>query len=84
MRMTRIPAGAELVLNKIPRRRVSGSATSSSWPACRTIMQAMLEYVAPKLKTGVKMLSEIGARRCREGDIGTELGADRQGSIPMW
>jgi molybdopterin-biosynthesis enzyme MoeA-like protein len=38
-------------------------------------MQAMLEYVAPKLKTGAKMLSETVRADCREGDIGTELGA---------
>ena len=34
----------------------------------------MLDYVAPKLKTGVKMLSESVRADCREGDIGTELG----------
>jgi len=38
------------------------------------IMQAMLDYVAPKLKTGSKMLSESVRADCREGDIGTELG----------
>jgi molybdopterin-biosynthesis enzyme MoeA-like protein len=38
-------------------------------------MQAMLEYVAPQLKTGAKMLSETVRADCREGDIGTELGA---------
>jgi molybdopterin-biosynthesis enzyme MoeA-like protein len=39
------------------------------------IMQSMLEYVAPKLKTGAKMLSETVRADCREGDIGSELGA---------
>ncbi len=34
----------------------------------------MLEYVAPKLRTGAKMLSEAVRADCREGDIGTELG----------
>jgi len=34
----------------------------------------MLDFVAPKLKTGVKMLSEGVRADCREGDIGTELG----------
>ncbi len=37
-------------------------------------MQAMLEYVTPQLKTGVRMLSETVRADCREGDIGTALG----------
>ena len=74
MRMTRVPAGAELVLNKV-------SAAPGFWignvivmAGVPHIMQAMLDYVAPKLKTGVKMLSESVRADCREGDIGTELG----------
>ena len=39
-----------------------------------TIMQAMLDEVAPTLKTGVKMLSETVRANCREGDIGRPLG----------
>jgi hypothetical protein len=38
-------------------------------------MQAMLDEVAPKLKTGVKMLSASVRADAKEGDIGTELGA---------
>jgi molybdenum cofactor synthesis domain-containing protein len=75
MRMTRIPAGAELVLNKI-------SAAPGFWignvivmAGVPHIMQTMLEFVTPKLKTGVRMLSESVRADCREGDIGTELGA---------
>ncbi len=75
MRMTRIPAGAELVLNKV-------SAAPGFWignvivmAGVPHIMQVMLEFVTPKLKTGVKMLSESVRADCREGDIGTELGA---------
>jgi molybdenum cofactor synthesis domain-containing protein len=75
MRMTRLPAGAELVLNKI-------SAAPGFWignvivmAGIPQVMQAMLEYVAPKLRTGAKMLSETVRADCREGDIGTELGA---------
>jgi hypothetical protein len=37
-------------------------------------MQAMLDEVAPKLKTGVKMLSDTICAYAREGDIGSELG----------
>ena len=75
MRMTRIPAGAELVLNKV-------SAAPGFWignvivmAGVPSIMQAMLDYVAPKLATGAKMLSETVRADAREGDIGTELGA---------
>jgi len=75
MRMTRVPAGAELVLNKV-------SAAPGFWignvivmAGVPHIMQVMLDYVAPKLKTGAKMLSESVRADCREGDIGTELGA---------
>jgi molybdopterin-biosynthesis enzyme MoeA-like protein len=39
-----------------------------------SIMQAMLDEVAPKLQTGAKMLSESVRADLREGDIGTELG----------
>src|SRR5208282_4333958 len=58
MRMARLPAGAELVLNKI-------SAAPGFWignvivmAGVPQIMQAMLEYVTPKLRTGARMLSE--------------------------
>src|SRR5438876_396768 len=39
-----------------------------------TIMQAMLDEVAPRLKTGLRMLSETVRADAREGDIGTQLG----------
>ena len=75
MRMTRIPAGAELVLNKV-------SAAPGFWignvivmAGVPSIMQAMLDDVAPKLSTGAKMLSETVRANAREGDVGTELGA---------
>jgi molybdenum cofactor synthesis domain-containing protein len=74
MRMTRIPAGAELVLNKVssaPGFWIGNVIVMAGVPA---IMQAMLDYVAPKLATGAKMLSETVRADTREGDIGTELG----------
>jgi molybdenum cofactor synthesis domain-containing protein len=78
MRMTRVPQGATLVLNKI-------SAAPGFWignvivmAGIPSVMQAMLDYVAPHLKTGAKMLSETVRADCREGDIGTELGAIAQ------
>ena len=75
MRMTRLPAGAELVLNKIsaaPGFRIGNVIVMAGIPQ---VMQAMLEYVTPQLKTGAKMLSETLLADCREGDIGTQLGA---------
>jgi molybdenum cofactor synthesis domain-containing protein len=75
MRMARLPAGAELVLNKV-------SAAPGFWignvivmAGVPQIMQVMLEYVTPQLRTGAKMLSQSVRADCREGDIGTELGA---------
>jgi molybdenum cofactor synthesis domain-containing protein len=74
MRMTRIPKGADLVLNKVsaaPGFWIGNVIVMAGVPA---IMQAMLDEVAPKLKTGAKMLSETLRADAREGDIGTELG----------
>jgi molybdenum cofactor synthesis domain-containing protein len=74
MRMTRVPKGAELVPNKV-------SAAPGFWignvivmAGVPSIMQAMLDEVAPQLRTGIKMLSETVRADCREGDVGTELG----------
>jgi len=75
MRMTRMPVGAQLVLNKIsaaPGFRIENVIVMAGIPQ---VMQAMLDYVVPQLKTGAKMLSESVQADCREGDIGTELGA---------
>jgi len=38
-----------------------------------SIMQAMLDEVAPKLKAGVRMFSETVRADAREGDIGIQL-----------
>jgi hypothetical protein len=39
-----------------------------------SIMQAMLDEVGPKLKTGIRMLSETVRADVRESDIATQLG----------
>jgi molybdenum cofactor synthesis domain-containing protein len=75
LRMARIPAGAELILNKVsaaPGFRIGNVYVFAGVPA---IMQAMLDEVAPTLKTGARMLSETMRADLREGDIGSELGA---------
>ena len=69
LRMARIPKGADLILNKVsaaPGFRIGNVHVMAGVP---TIMQAMLDEVAPTLKTGIKMLSETVRANCREGDI---------------
>lgn len=75
LRMARIPAGADLIINKVsaaPGFRIGNVFVMAGVPA---IMQAMLDEVAPTLDTGAKMLSESVRADLREGDIGTDLGA---------
>jgi molybdenum cofactor synthesis domain-containing protein len=75
LRMARIPRGAELVANKVsgaPGFWIGNVITMAGIPA---VMQAMLDEVAPKLKTGTKLLSETIRADAKEGDVGTELGA---------
>jgi len=74
MRMTRIPFGAELVTNKVslaPGFWIGNVIVMAGVP---TIMQAMMDEVGPRLRTGKRMLSESVRADAREGDIGTELG----------
>jgi molybdenum cofactor synthesis domain-containing protein len=74
LRMARIPAGAELIPNKVsaaPGFRIGNVHVFAGVPA---IMQAMLDEVAPTLKTGTRMLSATVRADLREGDIGSELG----------
>ena len=74
MRMTRIPAGGELVINKVsgaPGFRIGNVFVMAGIPS---VMQAMLDEIAPTLKTGAKVMSETIRADAREGDIGTPLG----------
>jgi molybdenum cofactor synthesis domain-containing protein len=74
MRMTRIPRGAALVANKVsgaPGFWIENVIVMAGIPA---VMQGMLDEVAPKLKTGVKMLSVSVRADAKEGDVGTALG----------
>jgi molybdenum cofactor synthesis domain-containing protein len=79
LRMARIPAGADLIVNKVssaPGFRIGNVHVMAGVPL---IMQSMLDEVAPTLKTGVKMLSESVRADLREGDIGTQLGEIAKG-----
>jgi molybdenum cofactor synthesis domain-containing protein len=74
VRMTRIPKGADLILNKVsgaPGFWIGNVIVMAGVPS---IMQAMLDEVAPKLETDVHMLSETVRADARGGDIGTQLG----------
>ncbi len=73
LRMARIPKGAELVDNPVsgaPGFWIGNVIVMAGVP---TIMQAMLDVAAPKLKTGTKMLSETVRADAREGDVGSAL-----------
>ena len=75
MRMARIPEGAALVVNKVsgaPGFWIGNVITMAGIP---TVMQSMRDEVAPKLKTGTKLISETIRADAKEGDVGTELGA---------
>jgi len=74
MRMARIPKGAELVNNKVstaPGFWIGNVIVMAGVPS---IMQAMLDAVSSRLRTGQTMLSETVLANAREGDIGTPLG----------
>jgi molybdopterin-biosynthesis enzyme MoeA-like protein len=73
LRMTRIPKGADLILNKVsgaPGFWIGNVIVMAGVPS---IMQAMLDEVSRKLETGVRMLSETVRADTREGDIGAQL-----------
>ncbi|TAK49364.1 MAG: competence/damage-inducible protein A [Xanthobacteraceae bacterium] len=75
LRMTRIPAGATLIESETvlaPGFQIGNVIVMAGIPS---VMQAMLDIVAPRLATGSRMLSETVRANCREGDIGTQLGA---------
>src|SRR5690348_2210566 len=73
LRMARIPDGAELIQSATilaPGFKLGNVIVMAGIP---TIMQAMMDIVAPKLKSGVKMLSDSVRANAREGDIGGPL-----------
>jgi molybdopterin-biosynthesis enzyme MoeA-like protein len=75
LRMARIPAGAELIENpisKAPGFQIGNVIVMAGVP---TIMQAMLDHVAPRLRTGVKIqVVTLDAGGLPEGVYGTALG----------
>jgi molybdenum cofactor synthesis domain-containing protein len=91
MRMARIPAGADLIANaisKAPGFHIGNVYVMAGVPS---IMQAMLDVVAPTLQTGAKVLSDTVQTGLREGDIGGPLAEIAKahpgvsiGSYPFW
>ncbi|MBS7540740.1 competence/damage-inducible protein A [Ancylobacter lacus] len=75
LRMARIPQGAELVANKVSKAPGFWIGNVIVMAGVPTIMQAMLDEVAPKLATGRRMLSETVQANAKEGDIGGPLAA---------
>ncbi|PTM42455.1 competence/damage-inducible protein A [Bosea sp. 124] len=73
LRMARIPAGAELIANSVSKAPGFNIGNVYVMAGVPSIMQAMLDVVAPTLKTGVKILSDTVRAGLREGDIGTAL-----------
>lgn len=75
-RMARIPAGAELIENavsKAPGFQLGNVIVMAGVPS---VMHAMLDAVAPRLRTGVKVMMEtIEAEDLPEGTYAAPLGA---------
>lgn len=73
LRMARIPDGAELIASATilaPGFKIGNVIVMAGVPS---IMQAMMDIISPKLKSGVRMLSESVPANAREGDIGGPL-----------
>jgi molybdenum cofactor synthesis domain-containing protein len=73
LRMARIPDGAELIQSATilaPGFKLGNVIVMAGVPS---IMQAMMDIVAPKLRSGVRMLSDSVRANAREGDVGGPL-----------
>src|ERR1700709_1511340 len=73
LRMARVPDGAELIQSATilaPGLKLGNVIVMAGIP---TIMHAMMDLVAPKLKSGVRILSDAVRANAREGDIGGPL-----------
>jgi len=73
LRMARIPDGAELIQSATilaPGFKLGNVVVMAGVPS---IMQAMMDIVSPKLKSGVRMLSDSVRANAREGDVGGPL-----------
>jgi len=74
LRMARIPEGADLIENSVSKAPGFSIGNVHVMAGVPTIMQAMLDAVMPRLKTGKKMLSRSLAAGAKEGDVAVPLG----------
>ncbi len=81
LRMARIPEGAELIENSVSKAPGFSIGNVHVMAGVPSIMQAMLDALAPRLATGRKMLSRSFPAGLKEGDIAAPLGAV-QASFP--
>jgi molybdenum cofactor synthesis domain-containing protein len=75
LRMARIPAGATLIENSVSRAPGFSIGNVHVMAGVPSIMQAMMDALAPRLATGAKMISRPVVAGLREGDYGTPLAA---------
>jgi molybdenum cofactor synthesis domain-containing protein len=75
LRMARIPEGADLIENSVSKAPGFSIGNVHVMAGVPTIMQAMLDAVTPRLKTGRKMLSCSFPARAKEGDVAVPLRA---------
>jgi len=74
LRMARIPDGAELIQNSVsnaPGFMIENVIVMAGVPR---IMQVMLDDIAPRLKTGLKLLTRTVRVKRPEGDVAPGLG----------
>ena len=81
MRMARIPAGADLILNPVSKAPGFSIGNVHVMAGVPSIMQAMLDSLTARLPTGRKMLSRSMPAGMREGQIAKPL-ADVQNAFP--
>ena len=72
--MARIPAGADLILNKVSKAPGFTLGNVHVMAGVPSIMQAMFDEVAAKIPTGARMLSRTVPVGMGEGRIAKQLG----------
>ena len=75
LRMARIPAGASLIENAVSKAPGFTIGNVHVMAGVPSIMQSMLDALAPRLATGRKVHSRSVAAGLKEGDIAAPLGA---------
>jgi molybdenum cofactor synthesis domain-containing protein len=75
LRMARIPEGGTLIENSVSKAPGFSIGNVHVMAGVPSIMQAMLDALAPRLPTGRKVHSRSVAAGLKEGDIATPLGA---------